>query len=163
MDKKYINVQSVLKNILFIFFTILISGYILFPKSFSKIGIDFRFFTFYITEIFIFLSLVLIIVLVIINKSKVEKIYFFYPFLFFFLIFILALSVGFYNYRDIVYVLRQSALFYYSLFYFIVFYLFNEIKKINYFVITILVCSNLLIIILPKPNPPPFNSLTLII
>ena len=147
MGKGYAKLESVFKNILFIFFIILISGYILFPKSFSKLGIDFGFFTFYITEIFIFLSLILIIALVIINKSKVEKIYFFYPFLFFFLMFVLALSIGFYNYRDIVYVLRQSALFYYSLFYFIVFYLFSEMKKINYFIITILVCSNLLIIV----------------
>ena len=147
MGKGYAKLESVFKNILFIFFIILISGYILFPKSFSKLGVDFGFFTFYITEIFIFLSLILIITLVIINKSKVEKIYFFYPFLFFFLIFILALSIGFYNYRDIVYILRQSALFYYSLFYFIVFYLFNGIKKVNYFIITIMVCSNLLIII----------------
>ena len=113
--------EKIFKNIFFILFLFLISVYILLPKSFPKLRIQIGPLPFYITEIYIFLSIIFIIALVIKNKFRIEKIYFFYYFLFFFTIFILALSIGLYSYRDITYVLRQSALFYYCLFYFIVF------------------------------------------
>lgn len=140
--------EKIFKNIYFILFLFLISGYILLPKAFPKLRIQIGPLPFYITEIYIFLSIIFIIALIIKNKFRIEKIYFFYYFLFFFTVFILALSIGLFSYRDITYVLRQSALFYYCLFYFIVFYLFDGVKKVNYFITTILVCSNLLIIVL---------------
>ena len=140
-------IEKIFRDIFFILFLLLISGYILLPKAFPKLNIRIGPISLYITEIYIFLSIIFIIALIIKNKFRIEKIYFFNYFLFFFTIFILALSIGLYSYRDIIYILRQSALFYYSLFYFIVFYLFNEVKKIKYFIITILVCSNLLIFV----------------
>ncbi|MBA7649575.1 hypothetical protein ES703_57372 [subsurface metagenome] len=147
MTQIFNKVDKVLKNVIFLFFLLIITGYILLPKAFSKLKVNIGPIPLYITEIFIFISIIVIIVLAIKNKFYFEKIYFFYLFLFFFAILFLALSKGLYNYRDVTFTLRQSALFYYGLFYFIIFYLFGVIKKINYFLTTILVCTNLLIII----------------
>jgi len=147
MDNSFLKIEKVLKNIFFTFFLILISGYILLPKIFPKLKLNIGPLPIYITEIFISLSILVIAFLVIKNRFKIEKIHFFYLFLFFFSIFILALSFGFYNYKDLIYVLRQSALFYYGLFYFIIFYLFDGATKVNYLIMTILISSNLLIII----------------
>ena len=140
-------IEKVIKNILFVFFLFLTAGYILLPKAFPKLKIEIGPVPLYISEIFILISAAFIIYLVVKNKFRIEKIYFFYAFFFFFAVLLLSLSIGLYSYRDVTYVLRQSALFYYCLFYFIVFYLFNSIKKIKYFIITVLVCSNLLIIV----------------
>jgi len=139
--------EKVLKNISFIFFLVIISGYIFLPKAFPKIKINIGSVPFYITEIFILASIIVIVILTAKNKFYLKKIHFLNFFLFFFAIFLLSLSIGLYNYRDTTFTLRQSALFYYGLFYFIVFYLFGMVEKINYFLITILVCTNLLIII----------------
>ncbi len=138
---------DVIKNILFSFFLMLIAGYILLPKGFPKLKIDIGPFPLYITEVFIILSILAIIVIVALNESKIGKIYFYNLFLFFFAILLTGLAIGFFNYRDISFVLRQSALFYYALFYFIVSYLFSERKRIKYFFAAVFIFSNLLILI----------------
>ena len=147
MTLSYFRIEKIVKNIFFILFLLLISGYILIPKAFSKLKIEIGPLPVYITEIFIILSVLLLFFLIIKNKFVVKKIYLFNYFLAFFMIGLLSLSIGLYNYRDVTYILRQSSLFYYSIFYFIVFYIFDELKKIKYFIFTILICSNLLIFI----------------
>jgi len=139
--------EKAVRNILFVFFLFLTAGYILLPKAFPKLRIEIGQMPLYITEIFLSISVAFIIYLAVKNKFRIEKIYLFYAFLFFFSVFLLSLSIGLYSYRDVTYVLRQSALFYYCSFYFIVFYLFNDMKKIRYFMVTIFVCTNLLAVV----------------
>ena len=143
MEESQKNPVKYSKDILFIFFLVLVAGYLILPRIFTKINIRIGPVPLYITEIFLLLSVCLIIAVFAVNRFKIKKIDFFYYFLLLFLVFLLSLSIGLYSYRDITFVLRQSALIYYSIFYFVVFFLFDNPARIKYLVITLLVAGNI--------------------
>lgn len=145
-DLKESNWERVLKNIFFVFFLIIVVGSLLVPKYFSKLNISIGAFPLYITELFIVLSVVYIIAVIIKNRLVIKELRFFWIFVFFFAVLLLALSIGLYRYRDMTYILRQSAVFYYAVFYFIVYLLFDDSKKIRYFMIALSISANILII-----------------
>jgi len=115
------------KDLLFAFFLLIVAGYLILPKTFSKLSFSLGPFPLYITEIFLVLSVAYILIVFFKNKLKIKKIDYFSFFLFFGAIMLLSLAIGFYQYRDITYILRQSAVFYYFLFYIITFLIFDDI------------------------------------
>lgn len=143
-NNKKTKVLEFIRFFIFLFFLILVLGYLLIPKTFSKINISIAGFPFYITEIFILLSIIFIFINFSFENWKIVKIDFFYNFLLFFLVLTLSLAIGIYKYRDITFVFRQSAIIYYSLFYFIVFYIFNNKNFLKIFLYAIIISSNII-------------------
>ena len=123
----------------FILLSLLICGYVLFSKTFSKIAFNLYTLPIYINELFLIIGLIICIVYII-NKTpqkfiKLDLLNI--GFLSFYILFFISLFRGMFLYSDKNFVLRQSALFYYSLFFFITIFSFNnglyrKIKILNY-------------------------------
>ena len=123
----------------FILLSLLICGYVLFSKTFSKIAFNLYTLPIYINELFLIIGLIICIVYII-NKTpqkfiKLDLLNI--GFLIFYILFFISLFRGIFLYGDKNFVLRQSALFYYSLFFFITIFSFNnglyrKIKILNY-------------------------------
>jgi len=113
---------NLINSLCYFFLLFLIIGFNLFAKSFSKLHMTFLGIPIYITEtiiIFIFVLCLLRVLFVddgkLILRSPLKL-----EFILFYLIFFISLFTGFFLYQDLAYILRQSALFYYSIFYFLV-------------------------------------------
>ncbi len=144
-------IGSFINNVSYFIIIFLITGYTLFSKSFSKLNVNIMGIPVYITEISIIFIVLLCLVriffcdrgkLVLYNPLKIE-------FALFYLIFLISLIKGFFLYDDTAFILRQSALFYYSIFYFLIIITFNEIGsllKLKYILIAFLVSSNIMLI-----------------
>ena len=123
----------------FILLSLLICGYVLFSKTFSKIAFNLYTLPIYINELFLIIGLIICIVFLI-NKApqkfiKLDLLNI--GFLSFYILFFVSLFRGIFLYGDKNFVLRQSALFYYSIFFFITIFAFNnglnrKIKILNY-------------------------------
>ena len=127
MKLKYNNLSD---NLSYFFILFLLAGFSLYPKDFSKLGIGFSGITIYITEIIIGTVFILLYLKMIFNDGKLTlKVPMKLEFALFYFIFLISLFTGLFLYKDIAYVLRQSALFYYSVFYFLVILIFNDIDN----------------------------------
>ena len=108
----------------------LVVGYSLSPKLFSKININFGI-PLYTTELIIFFIIVLLLSKVFLNDGKlVMAAPLRLEFMLFYLIFLISIFTGLFLYKDFAFVLRQSALFYYSIFYFLIILTFSEIDNL---------------------------------
>lgn len=124
MRLKYNNLADNLGYFLILF---LLAGFSLDPKDFSKLGISFSGITIYIAEIIIGSIFVLLYLKMIFNGGKLAlKVPMKLEFALFYSIFLISLFTGLFLYSDFAFVLRQSALFYYSIFYFLVILIFND-------------------------------------
>jgi len=118
-------------NLSYLFILFLLAGFSLYPKDFSKLVITFPGITIYITEIIIGTVFILLYLKMIFNDGKLTlEVPMKLEFALFYFIFLISLFTGLFLYKDITYVLRQSALFYYSVFYFLVILIFNDIDNL---------------------------------
>jgi O-antigen ligase len=128
MKLKYSNLAD---NLSYFFILFLIVGYSLYPKDFSKLDIGFSGITIYITEIIIGAVFVLLYLKIIFNNGKlILKTPLKLEFALFYFIFLISLFTGLFLYNDFTFVLRQSALFYYSILYFLVILVLNDIDNL---------------------------------
>lgn len=118
---------------LVIFFTFLLL-ILLFDTNFAHLTIKLLNFNIYVTEIFIFIFFIFALVSIILehNYNSYKEFPLKIEFLFFVLIFFICLIIGLKNY-DTYFVLRQSAIFYYSIFTIFVYLLFFDLKFIKYY------------------------------
>jgi O-antigen ligase len=128
MKLKYNNLAD---NLGYFFIVFLLAGFSLNPKGFSKLGISFSGISFYITEIIIGAIFVLLYLKIIFNDGKlISNVPMKLEFALFYFIFLISLFTGLFLYKDTAYVLRQSALFYYSFFYFLVILILGNIDSL---------------------------------
>lgn len=128
MRLKYNNLAE---NLGYYFILFLMVGFSLSPKDFSKLGISFSGITIYITEIIIVAIFILLYLKIIFNDGKlILKTPMKLEFALFYSIFLISLFTGLFLYNDFAFVLRQSALFYYSIFYFLVILVLNDIDSL---------------------------------
>jgi len=113
---------------LILFLTI---GYSISPKLFSKTNINFGI-PIYITELVIFFISLFLILKIFLNDGKfIIGAPLRLEFMLFYLFFLISLFTGLFLYKDFAFVLRQSALFYYSIFYFLVILTFSDINNLS--------------------------------
>ena len=126
-----IKFNNLVNNFSYLAIFFIIIAYSISPKLFSKININFGV-PLYITELVILFISFLLLLKVLLNNGKLiiqtpQK----FEFMLFYLVFLVSLFSGLFLYKDFIFVLRQSALFYYSIFYFLVILVFNDISSLN--------------------------------
>jgi len=123
--------NSLTDNISYFLSLFLIVGFSLYPKDFSKFGISFSGIPLYITEITIVSIFILLYLKILFNNGKIVlKIPLKLEFALFYFIFLISLFTGLFLYHDLSFVLRQSALFYYSVFFFLVIMILDDIDNL---------------------------------
>ncbi len=121
-----IKFNNLVNNLGYLLILFLIISYSISPKLFSKININFGI-PIYITEFIIFFVVLLFFIKILLNNGKLAiEIPLRMEFKLFYLIFLISLFSGLFLYKDFAFVLRQSALFYYSIFYFLVILIFRD-------------------------------------
>lgn len=124
-------------NLRFIFMTLFLMLIILFSRNFAHIKIGFM----YITEAVIILTVIIFVFnSMIFKKGKFKLLPLTKYFLFLYIVTAISLVRGLYLYDDKVFVLRHSALFYYSIFYFIIPSIYNTVSKIDKLFYAIFLC-----------------------
>ncbi len=141
-----------LGNFTYSLLILLLIGYFIFSKTFSKISINLANIPIYINEIILIISVLFFLFYIIKNRDfRIIK-----PnllnigFLIFFVIFFISLIKGLILYDDLSFTLRQSALFYYSLFFFITVFSFQDFfyQKIKILNNILLILGNILVILI---------------
>jgi len=147
-ERVVLKIPNFIDNLNYFMILFLIIGYILFSKKFSKLNINFLGIPFYVTETIVILIIALYLYkiifvnsgkLIIKNPLKIE-------FFLFYFVFFISLISGFFLYSDCIYILRQSALYYYSIFYFLIILIFSNIRnfsKVRFIFILFFIFSNI--------------------
>ncbi len=108
----------------------LIVSYSISPKLFSKISINIGV-PLYTTELVILIITLLLFLKTLANDGKmIVNVPLKLEFALFYLIFLISLFTGLFLYEDSAFVLRQSALFYYSIFYFLIIFILGDIENL---------------------------------
>jgi hypothetical protein len=122
--------SKLVNNFCYFLIFFLVVSYSISPKLFSKLNINFGV-PVYTTELVILIITVLLLSRILLNGGKITinaplKL----EFMLFFLIFLISLFTGLFLYEDSEFVLRQSALFYYSIFYFLVIFALGDVENL---------------------------------
>jgi len=122
--------SKLVNNFCYFLILFLIISYSISPKLFSKININFGV-PVYTTELVILIITVLLLSKVLLDGGKmIINVPLKLEFMLFFLIFLISLFTGLFLYEDSEFVLRQSALFYYSIFYFLVIFALSDVDNL---------------------------------
>ena len=123
--------SKLVNNFCYFLILFLVVSYSISPKLFSKLNINIGV-PLYTTELVLLFMTVLLLLKVLLNGGKIIinaplKL----EFMLFFLVFLISLFTGLFLYEDSEFVLRQSALFYYSIFYFLVIFALSDIENLT--------------------------------
>lgn len=116
----------------YIVLTLLLLGFSLFSRSFAYLHVKIAEIPLYVTEVVLIVSIVAIMLSKLVaGKMTYPRIPLTRGFVILYSVALISFIIGIFSYKDKVFVLRHSALFYYSILYFLVPLVFNNLKRIE--------------------------------